>query len=165
MSDGFHKKFGWVGWALSKFFLGFFEFFYWRLKLWSGNLLLGPTCSLLAVTSRHWSVARRTFRDIVTSGHVISEHVISGHVISGQARFRTALFQVTMYRQFARKVGTSTNSPLIRYYLLRLKLSSSTRDCDYEWTNRLVHYKITGLDWVKAKIFIFWADHDISRTF
>ena len=43
----------------------------------------------------------------------------------------TALFQVIMYRQFARKVGT--NSALIRYYLLRLKMSSSTRDS--EWTS------------------------------
>ena len=42
----------------------------------------------------------------------------------------TALFQVTMYRQFARKVGTSANSALIRYYLPRLKLSSSTRDSE-----------------------------------
>ena len=40
----------------------------------------------------------------------------------------TAPFQVTMYRQFARKVGAGANSALIRYYLLRLKLSSSTRD-------------------------------------
>ena len=32
----------------------------------------------------------------------------------------TALFHVTMY---ARKVGTSANSALIRYYLPRLKLS------------------------------------------
>ena len=40
----------------------------------------------------------------------------------------TTPFQFTMYRQFARKVGTSANSALIRYYLLRLKLSSSTRD-------------------------------------
>ena len=39
----------------------------------------------------------------------------------------TALFHVTMYRKFARKVGTSANSALIRYYLPRLKLSSSTR--------------------------------------
>ena len=39
----------------------------------------------------------------------------------------TALYHVTMYRQFARKVGTSANSALIRYYLQRLKLSSSTR--------------------------------------
>ena len=38
----------------------------------------------------------------------------------------TAVFHVTMYRQFARKVGTSANSALIRYYLPRLKLSSST---------------------------------------
>ena len=39
----------------------------------------------------------------------------------------TALFHVTMYRQFARKVCTSANLALIRYYLPRLKLSSSTR--------------------------------------
>ena len=42
----------------------------------------------------------------------------------------TAIFQVTIYRQFARKVGTSANSALIRYYLSRLKLSSSTRDSE-----------------------------------
>ena len=42
----------------------------------------------------------------------------------------TALFQVTMYRQFARKVGTSANSALFRYYLPRLKQSSSTRDSE-----------------------------------
>ena len=35
----------------------------------------------------------------------------------------TALFHVTMYRQYARKVGTSANSALICYYLPRLKLS------------------------------------------
>ena len=35
----------------------------------------------------------------------------------------TALFHVTMYRQYARKVGTSANSALIRYYLQSLKLS------------------------------------------
>ena len=35
----------------------------------------------------------------------------------------TALFHVTMYRQYARKVGTSANSALIHYYLPRLKLS------------------------------------------
>ena len=59
---------------------------------------------------------------------------VSEHVISGQARFGTALFQVTIHRQFARKVGTSANLALICYYLLRLKLSSSTRD--REWTNQ-----------------------------
>ena len=43
----------------------------------------------------------------------------------------TALFQVTVYRQIARKVGTSANSALIHSYLLRrLKLSSSTRDSE-----------------------------------
>ena len=60
--------------------------------------------------------------------------VISGHVLSGQARFGTAdLHYFKLHRQFARKVGTSSNSALICYYLLRLKLSSSTHDS--EWTN------------------------------
>ena len=35
----------------------------------------------------------------------------------------SALFHVTMYRQYAGKVGTSANSALIRYYFPRLKLS------------------------------------------
>ena len=50
-------------------------------------------------------------------------------VVSEDSNFdlSTALFHVTMYRQFARKVGTSANSALIRYYLPRLKLSRSTR--------------------------------------
>ena len=50
-------------------------------------------------------------------------------VISEDSNFdlAAALFHVTMYRQFARKVGTSANSDLIRYYLPCLKLSSSTR--------------------------------------
>ena len=50
-------------------------------------------------------------------------------VVSEDSNFdlSTALFRVTMYMQFARKVGTSANSALIRYYLPRLKLSSSTR--------------------------------------
>ena len=50
-------------------------------------------------------------------------------VVSEDSNFdlSTALFHVTMYRQFARKVGTSANSALIRYYLPHLKLSSSTR--------------------------------------
>ena len=50
-------------------------------------------------------------------------------VVSEDSNFdlSTALFHVTMYRQFARKVGTSANSALIRYYLPRLKLSCSTR--------------------------------------
>ena len=42
----------------------------------------------------------------------------------------TALIQDTMYRQFARKVGASAKSAIIRYYLPRLKLSSSTRDSE-----------------------------------
>ena len=44
--------------------------------------------------------------------------------------FSTAIFHVSMYRQFARKVGTSAKSALIRYYLPRLKLSSSARVSD-----------------------------------
>ena len=55
--------------------------------------------------------------------------VYRGPVVSEDSNFdlSTALFHVTMYRQFARKVDTSANSALIRYYLPRLKLSSSTR--------------------------------------
>ena len=65
--------------------------------------------SFLPVMSRHWFIARR--------------------VVSEDSNFdlSTVLFHVTMYRQFARKVGTSANSALIRYYLPRLKQSSSTR--------------------------------------
>ena len=50
-------------------------------------------------------------------------------VVSEDSNFdvSTTLFHVSMYRQFARKVGTSANSALICYYLPRLKLSSSTR--------------------------------------
>ena len=50
-------------------------------------------------------------------------------VVSEDSNFdrSTAIFHFTMYRQFARKVGTSANSALIRYYLPRLKPSSSTR--------------------------------------
>ena len=50
-------------------------------------------------------------------------------VVSEDSNFdlSTALFHVTMYRQFALKVGTSANLALIRYYLPLLKLSSSTR--------------------------------------
>ena len=50
-------------------------------------------------------------------------------VVSEDSNFdlSTARFRVTMYRQFARKVGTSANSAQIRYYLPRLKLSRSTR--------------------------------------
>ena len=53
-----------------------------------------------------------------------SEHSHFGtcHIGTSMIRDRTtALFQVTMYKQFARKVGTSANSALICNYLLRLK--------------------------------------------
>ena len=48
-----------------------------------------------------------------------SEHSHFGTCHIGTSTIRdctTALFQVTMYRQLARKVGTSVNSALIRYY-------------------------------------------------
>ena len=56
------------------------------------------------------------------------QRVYYGPFISEDRYFdlSTALFHVTMYRQFARKVDTIANSALIRYYLPRLKLSSST---------------------------------------
>ena len=49
--------------------------------------------------------------------------VYRAQVVSEDSNFdlSTALFHVTMYRQFARKVGTSANSALIRYDLPRLK--------------------------------------------
>ena len=53
----------------------------------------------------------------------------------------TALFQVTMYRQFARKVGTSANSALIRYYLRRLKLSIARLAIASERTSSMVYAK------------------------
>ena len=61
----------------------------------------------------------------------VSEHTCShfGTCHIGSSTIRdctTALFQVTMYMQFARKVGTSANSALIRYYLRRLKLNETT---------------------------------------
>ena len=60
----------------------------------------------------------------------VSEHSHFGTYIGTSTIWdcTTALFQVPMYRQFARKVGTSTNSAIIRYDLPRLKLSSWTRD-------------------------------------
>ena len=82
--------------------------------------------SLLPVMSRHWSIARRMLRKIV----------ISGHFISGQAWFGTEqlhYFKLLCTGSSHGKASTSANSALIRYYLLRLKLSSSTRDS--EWTN------------------------------
>ena len=62
-----------------------------------------------------------------------SEHSHFGTFHTGTGTIRdctTALFQVTIYRQFARKVGTSANSALIRYYFPRLKLSSLARDSE-----------------------------------
>ena len=65
-------------------------------------------------------------RNSTTTGRPL--RVYRGPFISEDRSFDlwTALFHVTMYRQFARKVGTSANSALIRYYLPRFKLSSST---------------------------------------
>ena len=58
----------------------------------------------------------------------------------------TALFHVTMYRQFARKVGTSANSAIIRYYLPRLKLSSSTLALARERTPSYLKFNVDGLE-------------------
>ena len=58
----------------------------------------------------------------------------------------TALFLVTMYRQFARKVGTSANSALMRYYLLRLKLSNLNRDCEVNESMLKKYKKIVNLN-------------------
>ena len=59
--------------------------------------------SFLPVMSRHWFIARWSFRKIVISTSQLHYFML-------------------LSTQFARKVGTSANSALIRYYLLRLKL-------------------------------------------
>ena len=66
-------------------------------------------------------------RNSTTTGSAVRV-VYRGPFMSEDRSFdlSTALFHVTMYRQFARKVGTIANSALIRYYLPRLKLYSST---------------------------------------
>ena len=46
---------------------------------------------------------------------------------------------ISSYYVQAIRTESRCNSALIRYYVLRVKRSSSTRD--YEWTNRLVSYK------------------------
>ena len=53
----------------------------------------------------------------------VPEHSHFGICFIGTNTIRdctTALFKVTVYRQFVRKVGTTANSALMRYYLLRL---------------------------------------------
>ena len=94
----------------------------------------------LGYPGRHASVlrlGRRTFRDMISSVHAISGHIQFGtcnHMSNLEhSHFGTfpvwtvliqdcitVLFQVTVYRQFARKVGPSANSALIRYSSLRL---------------------------------------------
>ena len=75
----------------------------------------------------------------------------------------TALFHITMYRQYARKVGTSANSALIRYYLPRLKLSIallSRRRGD----ERLV---VANVNFVKlfSNIYLSDFEHVVFRAF
>ena len=63
-------------------------------------------------------------RNSTTTGSAVRV-VYRGPFMSEDRSFdlSTAPFHVTMYRQYARKVGTSANSALIRYNLRRLKLS------------------------------------------
>ena len=77
------------------------------------------------------------------------QRVYRGPFISEDRNFdlSTALFHVTMYRQFARKVGTSANSALIRYYLPRLKLSSSTLTLARERTPSNINMFCQALSW------------------
>ena len=63
-------------------------------------------------------------RNLTTTGSAVGLYVVyHGPFMSEDRSFdlSTALFHVTMYRQYARKVGTSANSALIRYYLPLLK--------------------------------------------
>ena len=83
--------------------------------------------ALMTFLSFKWKKSFATNVIILTRDE--SPLVYRGAVVSEDSNFdlSSALLHVTMYRQFARKVGTSANSALIRYYLPRLKLSSSTR--------------------------------------
>ena len=100
-----------------------------RFAFW-GNVTLSTS------THRHYDESvhriKQLFSDILsrirnsttTTGSAVRV-VYRGPFMSEDRSFdlSTALFHVTMYMQYARKVGTSANSALIRYYLPRLKLS------------------------------------------
>ncbi len=60
------------------------------------------TTDVLSVTRRHWSVAGRTFRKIVTSGHVIS----------GQAQFGTAQLHHLKLLCTGSSHGNSVQAPI-----------------------------------------------------
>ena len=83
----------------------------------------------------HWTLSLITMTMSTSVGSwITSKYFLWLQLTSTIRDCTTALFKVTIiYRQFVRKVGASSNSALIRYYLLRLKLSSSIRD--HERTN------------------------------
>ena len=83
------------------------------------------------------------------------QRVYRGPFISEDRNFdlSTALFHVTMHRQFARKVGTSANSALIRYYLPCLKLSSSTLALARERTPSSLHFNLLNLKLSPLRLF------------
>ena len=79
---------------------------------------------------RGLSIVKKSFTtNVIILTRDESPLVYRAPVVSKDSNFdlSTAIFHVTMNRQFARKVGTSANSALIRYNLPHLKLSSSTR--------------------------------------
>ena len=106
-----------------------FASFFGEVLLYQHQRIVTMTKVYIASNNIHVEIIR--FHTIATLVTFETRHqrVYRAPVASEDSHFdlSTALFHVTMYRQFARKVGTSTNSALIRYYLPRLKLSSSTR--------------------------------------
>ena len=113
-----------------------------RFRKKIATLLMSETLKWEYTFATDVLIAIRDGSPLVCRAPDVSEHSHFGTCHIGKSTIRdctTAIFQFTTYMQFAWKVGTSANSALIRYYLLRLKLFSSPRD--REWTNRLVEEK------------------------
>ena len=72
--------------------------------------------------------------------------VYRGLVVLEDSNFdlSTALFHVTMYRQFARKVDTSANSALIRYYNCLARLALARERTPIPVTTKIEFYKLVN---------------------
>ena len=95
-----------------------------RNKILCGNNTIPyKLASLVTFESLRWKYSFATTWSFLP---VMSHHWFIAPVVPEDSNFdlSTALFHVTMYRQFARKVGKSANSAQIRYYLPRLTLSN-----------------------------------------
>ena len=99
-----------------------------EVLLYQHQRIVTMTKVYIASNSIHVELIRFHIIETLVTFETRQHHVYRVPVVSEYSNFdlSTALFHVTMYRQSARKVGTSANSALIRYYLPRLKLSSLT---------------------------------------